>query len=47
MRVGQLCDMSAEFAFPQEGQPVLKHAGRAGHGDVWPIDALIAGAVSI
>ena len=28
MRVGQLCEMFAEFAYPQEGQAVLTHAGR-------------------
>lgn len=28
MRAGQLCEMFAEFAYPQEGQAVLTHAGR-------------------
>lgn len=28
MRVGQLCEMFAGFAYPQEGQAVLTHAGR-------------------
>lgn len=28
MRVGQLYEMFAEFAYPQEGQAMLTHAGR-------------------
>ena len=29
MRAGLICEMFAKFPYPQEGQAVLKHVGRA------------------
>ena len=47
MRVGQLCEMFAELAYPQEGQAVLANAGRARQGGVLLTAAVIGVAISI
>lgn len=41
MRVGQLCEMFAEFAYPQEGQAVLIHTGRNRAGFRSPAEPLL------
>ena len=38
MRVRQLCEMFAEFAYPQEGQAVLTHGGRNRAGSRSPAE---------